>query len=232
MRFGRGAKTAVAIATAALGLSVAAGDAAAQDITPHVVTPHSVTPHAVTPAPAPASESPPAEPTESAEPTEPAESMEATEPAEATAPTASPDASPQRPPMGQEGPSSGPEEPGSSSQCPGPECDRCPGSDKCPDSEGNYGPDSPHSTLTDDPRYAVCASSQFLMLWAWPDNIMEHPYIGFLLKALVVTGGVENPKYPRHPGAAPGWDIPRTAMLHLSDMVNIWNRDCMSFVTP
>lgn len=229
----RRSRQGVLIGAAALfALCMSASGAAASELaTPHAASSRLVTPH----VPAPPVAEAPGEP-------RPSPASESTPPPSTAPPTPSAVESrlssaappPESDPVGLEGPSSSPEEPGSSypNECPGRECLSCPGSPKCPDSAGYY-PEEGSSSLSDDPRYAACAGSQYLMLWAWPDNVMESQWIGYLLKGLQVSSGVDHPKFPRqHPGAFPNWSVPPTAFRYLSEMVDSWNRSCINFVSP
>ncbi len=213
-----------------LGLAVVPNVTAAGLVTPHVAAPAVQTPHAV---PAPSAEPPP-EPQPSAEPVQAPSTAEP-----APSPTAP---SPQANPAGNAGPISdlddGPSEE-VEIECPGPECHppSCPKSDpeldQCltiPGTDLHLHP--PFSSLSEDPRYAVCSGSQFLMLYIWPENIEEDPLsAGVYLKRLRVNGEVKNPKYP-HPNAAPNWSIPPMVYEHLNALVGLWNRTCLSWVSP
>jgi hypothetical protein len=235
MRLGsRGAVKGIAAMAFALAVTVAPGGAAADLVVPHTATPTVVTPHAVT-AP---SESTPAEAPSATSPSEsaPTEAPPAAWPSESAPTEAPPATSPPEPP-----PSPSSAEPSASDKAPlgtepigqedpSPEPNACPGNQSCPDQLGQFH-DGPSSSLSDDPRYAACAGSQFLMLWAWPENIAENSFYSFILHRMVATHGVSYVKYP-HPGAIPNWSVPESAFQHLSEMVDIWNRACGSFTSP
>jgi hypothetical protein len=224
MRLGRGLQKAAAIAAAVLALTVATGSASAERITPHLLTPHEVSPQLVTPpASAPAPEPPPPELTEPVEPEEAPETAESAEPAESTAPVASPDASPHR---GQEGPTCEPDgptcDPGDD-PCPGPECNRCPQSNLCPDPRGTLGlrSDGPlFSSLADDPKFAICAGSRALLMLMWPDYLDDDPELNFLL-----FKGLRIFRYPGHRA------LPEDDMTSLLWITHLWNWNCQTWLS-
>jgi hypothetical protein len=226
MSFGRGAQKACFVVTAALALSIATGSASAQPITPHAATPQVVVPHAVAPPEsAPAVDPAPAEPAESAAP-EPAETAEPAEPAESTEPVAAP--TPANPPArrGQEGPTCEPDGPvcvPEEHSCPGPECNRCPESYDCPDPRGDLGLrpfQAPYSSLSDDPKYAICAGTRALMMFIWPDQVTDdYEYGGLLFRGV---------KLFRKFGAPA---LPEDARTALFSLVIRWDVSCLTWLS-